>query len=98
MSTNEPILTPTTISAAIGALLTLLVAFNVNITEAQSEAVLGFVAVVAPFVVWRIARRSTVPVDVANAAIDAAERGDRVLRFTKGPKQERITPPVRKVA
>ena len=58
---REPIVTVATIAAAIGALLTLLVAFGVPLTEDQQQAILGAAVVVAPIVVALVARRWTVP-------------------------------------
>lgn len=44
----EPVLSAAGISAAVSALIALLVAFGVDLTEAQSVAILGVVAVLAP--------------------------------------------------
>ncbi len=46
-----------TISAAVGATLALLVAFGVDLTPGQIEAILGVVATVGPIVVAILIRR-----------------------------------------
>ena len=40
---REPVITSATISAALGAIITLAIAFNAPITEAQQTAILGLV-------------------------------------------------------
>lgn len=45
---NEPVITATTIGAIVAALLNLLLVFGVNITDAQVQGILQFVAVVVP--------------------------------------------------
>lgn len=56
----EPVITTAGITAAATALIALIVAFGVPLTDAQTEAILGVVAVAAPLVVI-IARRWTTP-------------------------------------
>lgn len=47
---TEPVLTTASITAAVSAVIALLVAFGVDLTEAQTTAILGVVAVAAPLV------------------------------------------------
>lgn len=55
--TKEPLITLASITAGVTALLALLVAFGIPITQEQQVAILGVVAVVAPMVVAVIGRR-----------------------------------------
>jgi len=48
---NSPVWSAATVSAIVAALITLLVAFGVPLTEQQSTAIMGFVAVVSPIAV-----------------------------------------------
>lgn len=52
--TNEPVLTIAGIAAALGATLTLLTSFGVDLTPDQRAAILGLWATVGPlvFAVW----------------------------------------------
>lgn len=58
---DEPLVTVATITAAVSALLTLLVVFGVPLTDAQQDALLVCAAVVAPVVVGLVARRLVSP-------------------------------------
>lgn len=53
---KEPLVTVASITAGVSALLTLLVAFGIDLTEAQSTAILGVVGVAAPLIVAWAAR------------------------------------------
>ncbi|GAB2951793.1 hypothetical protein GCM10027280_45230 [Micromonospora polyrhachis] len=53
----EPLVTVGTITAGVTALLALLVAFAVPISDTQQTAILGVVAVIAPLVVAAVGRR-----------------------------------------
>ena len=68
--TREPIISTASITAAATALIALAVAFGLPLTDAQTQAILGVVAVAAPLVVI-LARRWTVP------AADVVELDDR---------------------
>ena len=59
---NEPVLTVAGVTAAVSAVIALLVAFGVDLTEAQTNAILGVVAVAAPLVVV-VARKYVTPID-----------------------------------
>lgn len=56
---DEPILTAAGISAAVGAILTLLVAFGVALSTGQIAAIMGFVTILGPFIVGYITRKFT---------------------------------------
>ncbi len=58
---RQPVLTVAAVQAALSAVLTLLVSFGVDVTDAQAAAVLGVWATVGPlvFAVW--ARRHVTP-------------------------------------
>lgn len=55
-SSGEPAVTVGAVAAAVGAVLTLLIAFGVNLSEAQTEAILGVVLVAGPLVLAAITR------------------------------------------
>lgn len=59
---SEPVVTVASITAAVAALIGVLVAFGVPLTDDQQKALLGLVAVVAPLVAAVIARRKVTPV------------------------------------
>lgn len=61
--TSEPLWTVAGLTAGVTALIALLTAFGLDLTEAQSTAILGVVAVVAPTVVALIARSKVTPVN-----------------------------------
>lgn len=65
---NEPLITVGTITAAVTAVLTLLVAFGLDLTEAQSTAILGVAAIVAPFVVALASRSKVTPTGKIDAS------------------------------
>lgn len=56
---NEPVMTA---SALVAAVLGLLVAFGVQITDDQQRAIATFVAVVVPLAAGLVARRKVTPV------------------------------------
>ena len=58
---NEPLVTTATITAGTTAVLALLVAFGVPLSEAQQIAILGVAAVAAPLAVAVVARRLITP-------------------------------------
>lgn len=53
---SEPAMAVGTVTAAVGVLLTLLMAFGVDLTETQLQAILGAVLVFAPLVQGVITR------------------------------------------
>ena len=72
---NEPAITVASITAGVTALLALLAAFGLPLTEEQRTAILGVVAVLAPLAVGLIARRSVTP----SAKVAAKVEGERVV-------------------
>ena len=58
---DEPAITIGTISAAVSAIIALLVAFGVPLTEDQQIAILGVVAALGPIVAAVITRRFVSP-------------------------------------
>lgn len=72
---NEPLVTLASITAGVTALLALLVAFGIPITQEQQVAILGVVAVAAPFVVAVAGRGRVTP----NANVVEYSSGGTVL-------------------
>ena len=60
---NEPLVTVATITALVGAVIGLLVAFGVPLTSDQQTAILGVTTVAAPLVVALFVRSRVTPVD-----------------------------------
>ena len=58
---KEPAITIGTISAAVAAVLALLVAFGIPVTDDQQTAILGVVAALGPIVTGLIVRRKVSP-------------------------------------
>lgn len=75
---REPILKAATVVALVSALIGLLVAFGVPLTDAQRESIVALVTILAPFAVWWIARRSTTPLS------DPRDNAGAPLRRTDG--------------
>lgn len=59
--TREPLITIATITAAVTAVLGLLVSFGVSLSGEQQAAILGVAAVVAPLIVAAVARSRVAP-------------------------------------
>lgn len=59
---REPLVTRASIIALVTAVLTLLVAFKVDLSDGQRDAILGIAAVVAPLVVAAVTRHKVTPV------------------------------------
>lgn len=59
---TEPVVTVASITAAVAALIGVLVAFGVPLSDDQQKALLALVGVVAPLVTAVIARRKVTPV------------------------------------
>ena len=53
---GEPALSVGAVAAAVGAVLTLLITFGVDLSEAQTEAILGVVLIAGPVVLAAITR------------------------------------------
>ena len=60
---KEPVIAIGAISAAVGAVITLLVAFGVSITAEQTAAILGVVATVGPLLTAIVTRRKVTPAE-----------------------------------
>lgn len=75
LTTTEPVISTATVTSAVTAVIALLVAFGLPLTDAQQVAILGVTAVVAPLVVI-YARRWTVP---------SAQVVERTERQADGP-------------
>lgn len=58
---GEPAVTVGTVTAAVAAVVSLLVAFGVELSQDQQVAILGLVAVVAPVLVGLVVRGKVVP-------------------------------------
>lgn len=81
---TEPLITIGSITGIVAAVIALLVAFNVSITEAQTTAILGVVAVVAPFIVAFVGRGKV----FAPATVKRIEQ----KAYTEGLAVPRATP------
>ncbi|WP_058234106.1 hypothetical protein [Devriesea agamarum] len=57
---SEPVISAATITAIVAALIALLIAFGIPISEDQKVAILGLVAVIAPIIVM-VARKYVTP-------------------------------------
>lgn len=60
--TREPLVTVGTITGAVTAIIALLVAFGLDLSAEQQTAILGVVAVAAPFVVAAATRSKVTPI------------------------------------
>lgn len=58
---TEPLITVATVTAAVTAILALLTAFGISLSDQQQTAILGVVAVAAPLVVALVARTYVTP-------------------------------------
>lgn len=58
---NEPLVTVATITAAVTAVLSLLVAFGIDLSADKQTAILGVVAVAGPLIVAAFARGKVTP-------------------------------------
>lgn len=61
LSQSEPVITVGSIGAIAAAVLALIVAFGVDLTDEQQTAILGVVAVAAPIIVAIVTRRLVTP-------------------------------------
>jgi hypothetical protein len=76
-SASEPLVTPATVVASCSALVAMLVAFGLPLSDNQTVAILGFVTVAAPLLVAAWARRRVfAPATVRTMVVDAATHGD----------------------
>ena len=70
---GEPALITSTITSVVAAAVTLLVSFGLSLTDDQTVAITGFVAVVAPLVSGFLTRRQVTP--SAEVAVVRADSG-----------------------
>lgn len=78
---TEPAITVASITAAVTAILALLVAYGFDVSDEQQQAILGIVAVAAPIIVgivtrqnvWAPASVETVKQDAYRAGLDDAQ-------------------------
>ncbi|WP_058234984.1 hypothetical protein [Devriesea agamarum] len=77
---TEPVLSTATITSAAAAIIALLIAFGIPITEDQKVALIGVIAVIAPLIV-AITRRYVTP----NVNVVEHARGGEVIA---GPANE----------
>jgi len=61
MKTEPALITAGVISALAAAILAVVVAFGVELSDAQTSAILGLVAVAGPFVAGALIRRKVSP-------------------------------------
>ncbi|GHJ59119.1 hypothetical protein NOK12_16370 [Nocardioides sp. OK12] len=66
MTRNEPALVSGIVAAA-AALVTLLVAFGLDLSDVQQNAILGVVAVAAPVIAALVTRSKVTPTSAINA-------------------------------
>lgn len=60
---REPLVKTASVTAAVTAVLTLLVSFGVPLTDGQQQAIVSVAAIAAPFVVAWLGRKHVFPVD-----------------------------------
>lgn len=70
VASREPLVTVGGIVALVSAVVALVVAFGVDLSEGQIEAILGLVAVLAPIIVALLARGKVTPWKYAVEVID----------------------------
>ena len=75
-SNGEPLSPVAIITGIVSALIALLVSFGLDLTPEQIGAIVSFVSLVAPVVVWLVGRNKTVPVDNVVALVN--KQGDTV--------------------
>lgn len=77
---TEPATLTGTITAAAGAVITLLVAFGLNLSEEQSVAIMGVVIIAAPIIQGIVTRGQVYsPSTVQRIANQAVETGDATI-------------------
>jgi hypothetical protein len=75
MVSNYPLVSTAAITSVVGAFLALLVAFGISLTADQSAAIMGFVAVISPWVVALVGHNTTTPL-----ARPTAKDGEPLVR------------------
>lgn len=73
---TEPAITVASITAAVTAILALLVAYGFDVSDEQQQAILGIVAVLAPIIVGIVTRQNVwAPASVGTVKQDAYRAG-----------------------
>lgn len=88
MKENEPLITVSVIVAIGAAIVGLLVAFGVPLTDEQKSAVTTAIIVAAPLLVAWIARGKVTP---TNNVVEFKPKADS-LRVVAGPANEQVEP------
>ncbi len=70
---TEPLITIGAISASIGAIIALLAAFNVNITDQQTQAILSAVTIIGPIITVIVGRNFVWSPTSKDKAVNQAE-------------------------
>lgn len=70
---HEPLITIGAISASIGAIIALLTAFNVSITDQQTQAILSAVTIIGPIVMVIVGRNFVWSPAAKEKAVSQAE-------------------------
>lgn len=92
--TGDPSALWGSIGAAVGATITLLVAFGIDLTPEQTEALLGFVATVGPLVTALLIRRKAwKPSSVRELVELAVARGEVPMATPGAPPLEHLSDP-----
>lgn len=80
ITATEPALSVGTITAAVTAVIGLLVAFGIDLTQDQQVAILGMAAVIAPAIVAIITRAKVYsPASTQKISNDSALTGDATI-------------------
>lgn len=82
---REPVLTAATLTAAVAAVIGLLVSFGLDVTQGQTEAILTAVGVVFPIVAGLLARSSVTPVDAPKNSAGIPLIPDTLYSAKPGP-------------
>lgn len=86
---GEPALAVGSVTAAVGAVLALLVAFGLDLTGEQTAAILGVTTVVAPLVsAWFTRSRVWSPRSVAELQPRRGQNARAEVRFVASPEGE----------
>lgn len=84
---TSPLITTAALTSLVSAVIAVLVAFGVQLTEAQVTAIMGLVAVAAPWVVALVGHKLTTPLNNP-----VSKDGERLVRESGDP-----TPPSKSV-
>lgn len=82
---SSPVWNAAAISSIVSAAIALLVSFGVPLTSDQTAAILGFVAVVAPFVVAMVVSRQVTSLAQPQVQVEGGRTVDLVRADTQQP-------------